>query len=67
MNFYRNYEEYTNGFGDVRGEHWLGLENMHQLTKTNPMHVRLELVGCGSDQAAAEYGTFAVRFIWQMR
>ncbi len=61
VDFYRNYADYTDGFGDVTGEHWLGLEKMHQLTKVNPWHLKIELIGCDTDTAAMEYRSFSVR------
>jgi hypothetical protein len=33
VNFQRNLIEYTRGFGNVSGEHWLGLEKIYRLTK----------------------------------
>ncbi len=31
-NFYRGWTEYENGFGNVKGEHWLGLKKINCLT-----------------------------------
>ncbi|XP_053397716.1 fibrinogen-like protein A isoform X1 [Mercenaria mercenaria] len=32
VNFYRPWADYVNGFGDLDGSHWLGLEKIHRLT-----------------------------------
>uniref|UniRef100_A0A182QZX8 Fibrinogen C-terminal domain-containing protein n=1 Tax=Anopheles farauti TaxID=69004 RepID=A0A182QZX8_9DIPT len=31
VNFNRTWREYEIGFGDLNGEHWLGLEKLHQI------------------------------------
>ena len=32
LDFYLKWNDYKIGFGDLRGEHWLGLEHLHHLT-----------------------------------
>ncbi|XP_072048173.1 microfibril-associated glycoprotein 4-like [Amphiura filiformis] len=41
--FYRGWEDYKNGFGDLRGEHWLGLEKVYQLTKSEKYRWQLRI------------------------
>ena len=43
VNFYLNWTDYVNGFGDLEGEFWYGLENIHRLTTREEVELRIEL------------------------
>ena len=45
VDFYRNWDNYANGFGDVYGEYWLGNEFVHQYTNAHPT----EMIGEATD------------------
>ncbi|XP_038122498.1 fibrinogen C domain-containing protein 1-like [Culex quinquefasciatus] len=59
VNFERNWAEYEHGFGDMSGEHWLGLRAIHELTysKQYKLHILLEL--SNGTQLAAKYNEFS--------
>ena len=57
--FYRGWEEYKNGFGDTRGEFWLGNEKIHQLTEI-PSQLRVEIKTKNDGDKYAKYSTFTV-------
>ncbi|XP_055595096.1 ficolin-2-like [Uranotaenia lowii] len=58
--FYRDWNSYANGFGDWRGEFWLGLDRIHELTyaQKNELHVVLE--DFDGVKAVAKYSEFLV-------
>ena len=43
VDFYRNWTDYVNGFGDPDGEFWYGLDNIHCLTTNDDVELRIEL------------------------
>ena len=59
VGFYRGWDEYKNGFGDVRGEFWLGNEKIHQLTEI-PSQLRVEINTTSSGYKYAKYSNFTV-------
>ena len=44
VNFTRNWEDYENGFGDLNGEFWYGLRNLHCLTAREEVELRIDMV-----------------------
>ncbi|XP_076064367.1 microfibril-associated glycoprotein 4-like [Oratosquilla oratoria] len=59
--FYRTWLEYEKGFGDVEGEHWLGLENIHHLTSHSLQELRIDLADFENATRWANYGFFHVQ------
>ncbi|XP_022795050.1 microfibril-associated glycoprotein 4-like isoform X2 [Stylophora pistillata] len=59
VNFYRGWADYKNGFGNLKGEFWLGLDKLHRLTKTKNK-LRVDLEDTTGKTAYADYDLFAV-------
>ena len=38
VDFYRNWANYRRGFGELRGEHWLGNENLYHLLSVHDVN-----------------------------
>ncbi|OWF52328.1 Ryncolin-4 [Mizuhopecten yessoensis] len=57
--FYREWDEYKKGFGDLNGEFWIGNDIIHTLTQTASV-LRIELEGFPYKKGFAEYSMFKV-------
>ena len=44
VKFTRGWEDYVSGFGDVDGEFWYGLDNIHYLTTRDDVELRIDMV-----------------------
>ena len=61
VGFYRNWNSYVNGFGNPRGEYWMGLDNIHCMTNNLPgTKLRVELGDWEGNSYYAEYSQFVV-------
>ncbi|XP_062606271.1 ryncolin-4-like [Saccostrea cucullata] len=60
VDFYRSWDSYKEGFGNVDGEYWLGNEAIHLLTKGKEHEVRVDLQKFTGEKAFAKYSKFSV-------
>ena len=60
VDFYRDWTDYENGFGNLTGEFWLGLSKIHHLTKEGSNTLRVDLGDFEGNTAYANYSTFSV-------
>uniref|UniRef100_A0A8C5AN65 Zmp:0000000846 n=1 Tax=Gadus morhua TaxID=8049 RepID=A0A8C5AN65_GADMO len=57
--FFRNWRNYTAGFGNMEEEFWLGLANLHKMTNSANYELRVDL-GDGAETAYAQYDKFTI-------
>jgi hypothetical protein len=61
VGFFRDWQEYKNGFGNLNGNFWLGLEKIHRLTPSDQNILRVDLTDFTNVLTAYEkYWTFSV-------
>ncbi|KAK3746037.1 hypothetical protein QZH41_012981 [Actinostola sp. cb2023] len=60
VDFYRGWKDYKNGFGNLKGEFWLGLDNIYRLIHQARNRLRVDLQDTKGKSAYAEYNYFAV-------
>ncbi|XP_053325839.1 angiopoietin-related protein 1 [Spea bombifrons] len=58
VNFFRNWETYKKGFGNIDSEYWLGLDAIYQLTNQDNYKLLIELEDWNSKKVYAEYSSF---------
>uniref|UniRef100_A0A667X190 Tenascin Ca n=1 Tax=Myripristis murdjan TaxID=586833 RepID=A0A667X190_9TELE len=59
LEFFRNWKNYTAGFGNMNDEFWLGLSNLHKITSSGQYELRVDLRDNG-ETAYAQYDKFSV-------
>lgn len=59
-NFNRNWDDYRAGFGDLHGDFFLGLENLHRLTKTSDHELYIHMEDFQNETRYAYYKHFKI-------
>ncbi|XP_050965708.1 tenascin isoform X2 [Labeo rohita] len=59
VDFYRNWRNYSAGFGDANDEFWLGLLNLHKITTAGQYELRVDLRD-GQESVFAVYDKFYI-------
>ncbi|XP_064602616.1 microfibril-associated glycoprotein 4-like [Liolophura sinensis] len=60
INFTRNWNEYTFGFGNTNTEYWLGNQHLHDMTSKTSYTLRVDIWDWEGSQASAYYDKFKV-------
>ncbi|XP_073247985.1 fibrinogen C domain-containing protein 1-like [Porites lutea] len=60
VDFFRAWDDYKRGFGNLNGEFWLGLDKIHRLTVSAGYKLRVDLEDNHGNTAFAEYSSFSV-------
>ena len=58
--FYRGWDEYEQGFGNLNGDFWLGLHNLHRLIQSGTWAFRVDLEDFEGNLAYAIYNSFHI-------
>ena len=57
VDFYRDWNDYVTGFGDLDGNFWFGLENIYRLCSRSSCELRVDMVWKGG-KYYAKYSNF---------
>ena len=60
VDFYRGWDDYKAGFGQLTAEFWLGNDKIHRLTASRASSLRVELEDWNGGKAYAKYGKFKI-------
>ncbi|XP_076807123.1 microfibril-associated glycoprotein 4-like isoform X2 [Clavelina lepadiformis] len=60
VDFGRRWDDYANGFSQIDGEFWLGLDNIHEMTRGGGCRLQIELWDFDGNQRHANYSSFSI-------
>ena len=60
LDFYRGWNDYKAGFGQLTAEFWLGNDKIHRLTASRPSCLRVDVEDWNGVRAYAKYGKFNI-------
>ncbi|CAK8690207.1 unnamed protein product [Clavelina lepadiformis] len=63
VSFSRPWDDYANGFGQTDGEFWLGLDNIHEMTRGGGCRLKIELWDFDGNQRHADYSSFSIESV----
>uniref|UniRef100_A0A8C2Z3J5 Angiopoietin-like 1b n=1 Tax=Cyclopterus lumpus TaxID=8103 RepID=A0A8C2Z3J5_CYCLU len=58
VNFFRNWDSYKSGFGNIDGEYWLGLEGIYNLGRQEVYKLLVEMEDWMNKKVYAQYSSF---------
>lgn len=60
VSFYRDWNDYTNGFGNLSGEFWLGNEKVHYISNQRHYALKVSLFYSSGESDVLEYDRFSI-------
>ncbi|XP_014090593.2 fibrinogen C domain-containing protein 1 [Bactrocera oleae] len=60
VDFYRTWNDYKEGFGDLTGNYWIGLEKLHALTSSCEQELHVQLTRRNGKKYYAKYSQFLI-------
>uniref|UniRef100_A0A1X7UNX5 Fibrinogen C-terminal domain-containing protein n=1 Tax=Amphimedon queenslandica TaxID=400682 RepID=A0A1X7UNX5_AMPQE len=61
VNFYQDWANYLKGFGDLKGEFWLGLDKIHRITTSCNGSLRIDMEDFAGEKRSAFYSQFSLK------
>ena len=60
VDFYRGWDEYKNGFGNIGGEFWLGNQYLYRITTQDRYELRIDMEDFDGEHRYAYYDNFEI-------